>query len=172
MDEEAEEVLAFETDNFEPALESTALRPIMGSLAHENIEDRRAQAGDDPSDAALTTIVSQYVPLNRKQQMIVEKVLSSALAWKYCAYDASKRTQMLLYIGGEGGVGKSQIVKGVVAGMDLIRRKAEVILMGTTGVAADVIGGNTYHTSLGISICKAQKSVLARIRNLWAKKTL
>ena len=173
VDEEAEEVLAFESDNLELTLESTALHPIMGLIANENIEDRHAQAGDDPSGAVLATIVSQYIPLNRKQRMIVERVLSSALAWKDCAYDASKRTQMLLYIGGVGGVGKSQVVKGVVAGMDLIRRKAEVILMGTTGVAADIIGGNIYHTSLGISICKAQKSTVpAPIRNLWARKTI
>jgi hypothetical protein len=44
-----------------------------------------------------------------------------------------------------------QIIKAIVAGIDLICRKEEVIVMALTGAAADNIGGNTYHTSLGIS---------------------
>ena len=80
---------------------------------------------------------------------------------------------MLLYIGGEGGVGKSQIIKAVVAGMDLILRKDEIILMAPTGAAADNIGGNTYHTLLGISISKPQKpSTKPQIKKLWSKKTI
>ena len=50
----------------------------------------------------------------------MERVLSAALAWKGHPYDASKQDQMLLYVGGEGGVGKSQVIKAIVAGMDLI----------------------------------------------------
>jgi hypothetical protein len=80
---------------------------------------------------------------------------------------------MLLYIGGEGGVGKSQVIKAIVAGMDLIHRKDEVILMAPTGAAAYNIGGNTYHTALGISLAKIQKpTVSSRIRKLWSKKTI
>jgi hypothetical protein len=80
---------------------------------------------------------------------------------------------MLLYIGGEGGVGKSQVIKAIVAGMDLIHRKDEVILMAPTGAAADNIGGNTYHSSLGIGLTKSQKpTVTSRVRKLWAKKTI
>jgi hypothetical protein len=84
--------------------------------------------------------------------MVVERILSEALAWADHPYDALKRRQSLLYIGGEGGVGKSQIIKVIMVGMDLIWRKDEVILMAPTGAAADNIGGNTYHMSLGISI--------------------
>ncbi|PVH69295.1 hypothetical protein DL98DRAFT_387405, partial [Cadophora sp. DSE1049] len=81
--------------------------------------------------------------------------------------------QKLLYVGGEGGVGKSQIIQAIVAGMDLICRKEEVILMAPTGAAADNISGNTYHTALGISIAKTQKTtVSSRVRKLWSKKTV
>ena len=80
---------------------------------------------------------------------------------------------MLLYIGGEGGVGKSQVIKMIVAGMDLICHKDEVILMAPTGAAADNIGGNTYHTSLGINCSQTQKpSVSSRINKLWSRKTI
>jgi hypothetical protein len=80
---------------------------------------------------------------------------------------------MLLYVGGEGGVGKSQVIKAIVAGMGLVRRKNEVILLAPTGAAASNIGGNTCHTALGISIAKKQKpSVSGRVKDLWSRKTI
>ena len=113
------------------------------------------------------------VSLNTKQRLVVEKVLGEALDWASHPYDASKRHQTLLYVGGEGGVSKSQIVKGIMAGMDLIRRKKEVILMAPTGAAADNIGGNTFHTSLGLSITRSTgHSMAARVRKLWSRKTI
>ena len=100
-------------------------------------------------------------------------MFSGALAWRDHAYDASKREQILLYVRGEGGTGKSQIIKSIVVGMDLILRKDEVILMTPTGAAADNIGGNTYHTSLGIGLAKFQKlAVSSCVRKLWVKKTI
>jgi hypothetical protein len=121
---------------------------------------------DHPTGHSLTALVKKDLPLNEKQETVVERILSSALAWEKHPYDAAKRDQILLYIGGEG-VGKSQIINGVVAGMDLIRRKHETILMAPTGAAADNICGNTYHTALGISITKTQRpSVPLRIRKL------
>jgi hypothetical protein len=80
---------------------------------------------------------------------------------------------MLLYVGGEGGVGKSQIIKATTAAMDLLHRKNEIILMAPTGAAADVIGGSTYHTSLGISLNRYQRTgVGQRVRRLWTQKTI
>ena len=80
---------------------------------------------------------------------------------------------MLLYIGGEAGTGKSQIIKAIVAAMTLLRRQDEVILMAPTGAAADNINGNTYHTSLGMSIGKkGNPKAPQRIQRLWANKTI
>lgn len=87
--------------------------------------------------------------------------------------DASKGQQTLLYVRGEGDVGKSQIIKATMAGMDLICRKEEVILMAPTGAAADNIGGNTFHTSLGIAISRSQgRAMTFRVRKLWSRKTI
>jgi hypothetical protein len=74
------------------------------------------------------------------------------LCWANYPYDATKQEQTLLYIRGKGGVGKSQVIKGIEAGMDLIYCKHKVILMALIGAAANQIGGNTCHTSLGISL--------------------
>lgn len=57
--------------------------------------------------------------------------------------------------------------------MDLLGRKDKIILIAPTGAAAETIGGNTYHISLGISINRLQKSVISScVRRLWAHKTI
>jgi hypothetical protein len=105
--------------------------------------------------------------------MVVERILSEALSWADHPYDSAKRQQTLLYIGGEGGVGKSQIIKAIVVGMDLISREHEVIVMAPTGAAADNFGGNTYRTSLGISLNRSRRTGMgARVRKLWSRKTI
>ena len=169
-----EERIAFEVDNFNVNLGDGALYPVLNSIESvPNLAYRRLQVGNNPSGTTLAELVKQDLPLNRKQKLIVERVLSGALAWKDHAYDASKREQMLLYVGGEGGVGKSQVIKAVITGMDLIKRKNEVILLAPTGAAADNIGGNTIRSALGISIAKKQKpQVSPRIKELWSNKTI
>src|ERR1700709_220140 len=91
------------------------LRPILASPeSSSNVAHRRPQVGDNPTGTSLTLLVSEDVPLNEKQRLVVERVLSSALTWARHLYNASKRDQNLLYVGGEGGVGKSQIIKAIV----------------------------------------------------------
>ncbi len=161
-------------DDFDFDLGDGSLHPTLNSaMAIPNLTDRRSQVGSDPSGQTLTTLVCEDLPLNQKQRLIVQRVLSGALAWKDHAHDFSKRKQMLLYVGGEGGTGKSRIINAIVTGMDLILRKHEIILMAPTGVAADNIGGNTYHASLGIGLTNVQRSkVSTRITKLWSRKTI
>ena len=80
--------------------------------------------------------------------MVAERIIQGALAWKDYR---TKRDQLLMYIG-EGGTGKTRIIKAVVAAMRILKREHEVILIGSTGAAADNIGGNTIHTVLRMSI--------------------
>jgi hypothetical protein len=137
-----------------------------------DMEERRSRVGDAPTGASLSGLVSEIIPLNRKQAMVVQKILSEALSWASHPYNSSQRQQTLLYVGGEGGVGKSQIIKAIATGMDLLRRKHELILMAPTGAAADLIGGNTYHTSLGISLNRSRAAAKGlRVRRLWSRKT-
>jgi hypothetical protein len=65
------------------------------------------------------------------------------------------------------------IIKAIVAGMHLLRRKHELILMAPTGAAADLIGGITYHTSLGIPLNRSRAAAKGpRVRRLWSRKTI
>ncbi|KAN0083568.1 hypothetical protein V8E54_002656 [Elaphomyces granulatus] len=80
---------------------------------------------------------------------------------------------MYIIIGREGGTGKSQIIKAIVAGLRILKRDQEIILLAPTGAAADNIGGNTIHTALGMTIgSKQNRTPPQRIQRLWATKTI
>lgn len=99
--------------------------------------------------------------------------MSEVLSYTNHRYISSQQKQTLLYVGGEGRVRKSQIIKAISATMDLIYRKNEVIIMAPTGAATDVIRGSTYYTSLGISLDRyRQAGVGERVRRLWSQKTI
>jgi PIF1-like helicase len=151
-----------------------ALLPTLSTLENSlDIEQVRSRLGDNPSASSLTSEVKRTLPLNTKQSMIVERVLSEFLASKDDLYNPAKHKQFLLHVGGEAGVGKSRVSDAIVTGIDLINRRDEAILLAPTGAAADNIGGATYHAALGISLRKTQNpDVPARIKRLWANKAI
>ena len=106
-------------------------------------------------------IVSEDLSLNQKQQLVVEQILSEALTWKDHAYNVSKQKQKLLYVEEESRVDKSQIIKTIVAGMNLVFCKNKIILMTFTEVAADNISENICHTVLNIDLDKKQKFIVS-----------
>jgi hypothetical protein len=173
-DTAAEERLVYKIDDFDLDIGDGVLYPILAlPESTPNMADWQFQVGNNPTGTSLTLLVNEDIPLNEKQYLVVERVLSGVLAWADHAYNASKWDQLLLYIRGEGRVGKSQIIKAIIAGIDLIYHKEEAILMAPTGVAADNICGNTYYIALGISIAKVQKTTVSScIRKLWSKKTV
>lgn len=57
----------------------------------------------------------------------------------------SGRDQLLMYIAGVGGTGKSHLVQAVVLLFERIGRRNELVLGGPTGISAVVIGGTTLH---------------------------
>jgi len=83
------------------------------------------------------------------------------------------KDQLLLYIAGEGGTGKTRVIKAIELGYALLQRKQEVILMAPTGPAAYNIGGRTIHTALGINITNHPHMNLGSyIPALWRNKTV
>ncbi|KAJ5111789.1 hypothetical protein NUU61_001419 [Penicillium alfredii] len=164
----------YEMDDFSLNITDGMLEPALNEpTAIPTLPDQRSLVDDNYTPNSLTSLVNESIPLNAKQRLVVERVLSEALHWADHPYNPSKRHQTLLYVGGEGGVGKSQIIKGILAGMDLLRRREEVIIMAPTGAAADNIGGNTFHTSLGISVTRTPgHAITSRVRKLWSRKTI
>jgi predicted AAA+ superfamily ATPase len=94
--------------------------------------------------ASLASLVNEVILLNQKQRMVVERVLSQVLASVDHPFDSSQRKQTVLYVG-EGGTGKSQMIKAIVDGMFLVERKDEIVLMAPTGAAGLSVAIRTIH---------------------------
>jgi hypothetical protein len=82
--------LGFDLDHFKLDIGDGILRPMLsGSKAIPALTDRRTHVGDKPTGVSLTSLVTEHVPLDEKQQLVVGRVLSEAFAWAEHAYDAS-----------------------------------------------------------------------------------
>ena len=147
------------------------LQPVLINSDISNDTPARPVFLEDPTPASLLALIGRRIPLNTKQCLVVSRLLSEIMAWPDHSCDPSRRKQLLLCITGEGGTGKTQIPKAIEAALEILGRKHEIILTAPTGAAADNLGGNTYHTSLGINLSH-RAAVSTRVRRLWAKKTI
>ncbi|PPQ75316.1 hypothetical protein CVT24_006993, partial [Panaeolus cyanescens] len=60
--------------------------------------------------------------------------------------------QLLMYMGGMGGTGKSQVIRAWVLFFAGRNESYRCALLGPTGTSAALIGGQTYHSFLSISV--------------------
>jgi len=156
------------------SVHTEGLQPLLlPEQSLSTLKDSVSVLGENPSRTLLLDTISPEFPLNFKQRLVAGQIISEALAWKDHPFDSTKRDQSLMHTSGEGGTGKTRIIKAMAAIMSLLDRQHEIMLMAPTGCAADNIDGNTYHTSLGMSIGrKPNKKPSERIQRLWARKTI
>ncbi|KAJ6125807.1 hypothetical protein N7471_010300 [Penicillium samsonianum] len=156
---------------FDLADEDGVLQPVLTNASMSGETPARLALLGNPTPDSVLTLVATDIPLNRKQSLVVRKLLTEIIMWADHSCDPSRRKQLLLCITGEGGTGKTQIPKAIEAALDILGRKHEIILTAPTGAAADNLGGNTYHTSLGINL-SYKAAISTRVRRLWAQKTI
>ncbi|KAK0432699.1 hypothetical protein EV421DRAFT_1691945, partial [Armillaria borealis] len=59
--------------------------------------------------------------------------------------------QLRMYIGGMGGTGKSQVLKALTEFFRLRNESTHLVRVASTGTAASIIKGSTYHFMFGIN---------------------
>ena len=91
--------------------------------------------------------------LYEKQQQVFEMVTDNIIKRHF----KEKTEQLIGYVGGEGGTGKSQVIKAIVEFMEQMKVKHTLRLCAPTGTAAKQIGGNTTSTLFGFSSNKSTK---------------
>ncbi|KAJ6118382.1 hypothetical protein N7471_013849 [Penicillium samsonianum] len=157
--------------DFDLADEDGMLQPVLTNASMSGDTPARLALLENPTPDSVLTLICTDILLNMKQSLVVRKLLTEIIMWAdhYC--DPSRRKQLLLCITGEGGTGKTQIPKAIEAALDILGRKHEIIPTAPTGAAADNLGGNTYHTSLGINI-SYKAAIGTRVRRLRAQKTI
>lgn len=125
-----------------------ALVPVLGYSTQSMVSLQYLQASfqAEPSvDNLMAMITSQY-PLNQKQRVIITALVLRVL---HPVQINSVRDQLLLYLGGIGGVGKTHLIKALMLGLSIIKKHDDVLLTASTGAAAANINGATYHSALG-----------------------
>ncbi len=103
--------------------------------------------------------------MNEMQKLIVEKVFYSLSKISNFNCDWIK-DQLLLYIHGEGGVGKSRIIHAIEMECALLLQNSDLIITTPTGAVANNIGGSTIYTSLAIGV-RNRYGKSNVISNLW-----
>jgi hypothetical protein len=128
--------------------------------------------GPNPTGSQVTQLVQETLPLNRKQCLVVTMILDHAIA--HAGWSAiNAEDQLLLYVAGEGGTGKTQIIKAIKLGYTYLQREAELLLMAPTGAAAYNIGGRTIHAALGINTYDhPQMKLSSHTMALWKEKSI
>jgi hypothetical protein len=131
-----------------------------------------ARVGQNPSPLHISDLITEVLPLNAKQKRTVSMIFYHVL--RHQGKPAlEKDDQFLLYVGGEGGTGKSWVIEAVRLGMELLEREKEVLVMAPTGNAAKNVRGSTIHTGLDVAVQGYRKrGVSSRVRSLWTNKTM
>ena len=109
------------------------------------------QIEDISSDA-----VAQQFRLNAKQRIAFQFIADTFLEEIACIANDDLRTpsQLLLYIGGPGGTGKSTVIRAVQKLFELHGHSEWLKTCGPTGTAAFNVGGSTVFSLFGISWSK------------------
>ncbi len=79
-----------------------------------------------------------------------------------------------MFLGGEGGTGKSHIIKGIQSLLNKMGRREVLQLSAASGAAADNIEGSTVHSSLGLKVGKQAPSGrhFQKLKSHWEKKEI
>ena len=123
----------------------------------DNAIDNAEKAADKPQicfayahPKVLADQIHADFPLNNLQQLVVERVLDHMIQaqTRLCV---SRENQLFLYVRGEKGVGKSQVIKALQLRFLLLKQSHKLAILASTEVAANNIDGSTIHTALSIN---------------------
>jgi hypothetical protein len=86
---------------------------------------------------AVNDIISDMQMWDNEEQLRAFQIVA-----RHVLYGGS---QLLMYIGGVGGTGKSHLIHAIIRLFDQLGRRHKLMLSAPTGIAAVLIGGHTIH---------------------------
>ena len=90
----------------------------------------------------IFSVVKDFT-LNREQECAIRIIANHAVS--------SNPDELRMYIGGMGGIGKSQVIKALSQFFMTRNEAHRFIIVAPTGSAAVLLGGSTYHSMFGIN---------------------
>ncbi len=123
-----------------------------------------SRLGNNLQAIILYDIIQDRLLFNYLQRVVVEEVLNHAICneGNQCHL---RSDQLLLYVRGEGGVGKSRIVKAIYLGFSFLKRQKALLITAPTRAATAHIDGVTIHGVLNVDDCIQKQQRLAK--GLW-----
>ena len=119
------------------------------------------QEETDPIEKIKYDTIRQF-ELNRKQKKAFEMAIENVIK----RYEKQATEQLIGYIGGPGGTGKSQVIKAIVHFHNKIKAKNTLKLCANTGTAAKHIGGSTTSTLFGFGPKKDLLKIQRKFENV------
>jgi hypothetical protein len=119
-----------------------------------------------------TFLSKDFIPTQVEWVQVMDKVitlfsLNNEQAKVFCiiANHASSIApdQLLMYMGGMGGTGKSTVIRALEAFFNERKEPYCFALLAPTGTAAALIGGTTYHSFLGFRAAGAASASIAEV---------
>ncbi|KAF5318409.1 hypothetical protein D9611_013936 [Ephemerocybe angulata] len=112
-------------------------RVVPGSYFHADFN-----LNDADVSAQLNETVQLY-SLNEEQTRAFRIVANHSVS--------PRADQLLMYIGGMGGTGKTQVINALRLWFDVRNQGNRMVVTAPTGAAASVVRGSTYHSYLGVA---------------------
>src|ERR1700730_13467866 len=124
------------------------------------------KVGKDPNQNDVQIVDRSYLEKRFKAQSEVAQNLIEDVVIKFELNSDQERAfrivanhavtpgaeQLLMYVGGMGGTGKSQVIKALMDFYKFRNESHRFVVLATTGNAASLLPGSTYHSFLGVSI--------------------
>jgi hypothetical protein len=125
-------------------------------------------------------LTSDFVPVNANWGKVIEDIAAEYTlnseqlkAFKIVANHATciVPEQLLMYLGGMGGTGKTRVIRALEAYFTRRGEPYRFVLLGPTGTSSAPISGSTYHSFLGIRTGKMSGEPSATIEDVLERLT-
>ena len=127
------------------------IRNVRPRIEQPPIIDMSELTNREPHTKPPATVSDPTVHADVIRQVVIEKNLLSnkeqLRAFEIVArHTFSNEYQLLMFIGGVGGTGKSHVVNAILRLFSLLGKRNNILVAAPTGAAAILIGGHTIHS--------------------------
>src|SRR5262249_2538741 len=140
-------------------------------------EKKKFTRWDDVFVDDISYIDHEYKAKSIEEQSTVDNVVQSYNLQHNAEQDQAFRVianhvtsgfsnQLLMYLGGMGGTGKSQIIKALTHFFERRKESVKMLVCAPTGSAAALINGSTYHSVLGFGGTNEDSGIMKAKDNL------
>ena len=150
--------------NRKPRKRQRVIENIKTSILGEGSHNRTSQGSNAVPHSPLELIdqvIDEMGLIENPEQLRAFRIVA-----EHVCNNHETREQLLMYIAGVGGTGKTHVVKSILRLFSLLGRSDEILIGAPTGAAALNIGGYTVHSLLHMP-AEVSSKLTKELRELW-----